>query len=112
MEIHYRRQYYKLAASRVRSNKTDRFPVTHVPSSHQLTWIDGTTANNRGLSFGIFQDGVDVKEKQDDSSELHNLDDRARHFRRSVLGISDPAGNGEPLRDRFVNTTESTPPSA
>jgi RHS repeat-associated protein len=47
-----------------RSDKTGRFLLENIPSGHQVMWIDGTTANNQGSTYGIFEDGVDVKAAQ------------------------------------------------
>jgi RHS repeat-associated protein len=47
-----------------RTDKTGRFLLSNIPSGHQVMWIDGTTAQNRGLSYGIYEDGVDIVAKE------------------------------------------------
>jgi hypothetical protein len=47
-----------------RTDGTGRFLLTDVPSGHQVMWIDGSTAQNRALTYGIYEDGVDIVAKK------------------------------------------------
>ncbi|MBS1801233.1 MAG: Ig-like domain-containing protein [Acidobacteria bacterium] len=47
-----------------RTDRTGRFLLTDVPSGHHVMWIDGSTAQNRDLTYGIYEDGVDIVAKK------------------------------------------------
>jgi len=48
----------QIGSTSVRTDKTGRFLIEHVPSGHQVMWIDGTTANGQNMSYGLYEDGV------------------------------------------------------
>ncbi len=48
----------------VHSDETGRFLLQNVPSGHQVMWIDGTTANHNGMTYGLYEDGVDITAAQ------------------------------------------------
>nr|WP_281292436.1 RHS repeat-associated core domain-containing protein [Terriglobus albidus] len=43
---------------------TGRFLLTNIPGGHQVMWIDGSTAKNGNLTYGIYEDGVDIIAKE------------------------------------------------
>jgi hypothetical protein len=59
-ESHFRTQRASDRHLVAHSDETGRFLLKNVPAGHQVMWIDGTSANSRGLSYGIFEDGVDI----------------------------------------------------
>jgi RHS repeat-associated protein len=50
----------RVGSVRVETDETGRFLLRDVPSGHVAMVIDGRTANRKGISYGVFEDGIDV----------------------------------------------------
>jgi RHS repeat-associated protein len=47
--------------NKILTDQTGRFLLKGVPAGHDLMIIDGASASRAGITYGIFQDGVDVQ---------------------------------------------------
>jgi RHS repeat-associated protein len=47
--------------SKILTDQTGRFLLQNVPAGHDVIIIDGASASRAGITYGIFQDGVDVQ---------------------------------------------------
>jgi len=52
----------QIGTNRTRSDGTGRFLLTSAASGHQVLLIDGTTANTPHKVYGLFEDGIDIKQ--------------------------------------------------
>ena len=48
----------------VRSDETGRFLLKNILGGHQVMWIDGSSANHNGMTYGLYEDGVDITAAQ------------------------------------------------
>jgi RHS repeat-associated protein len=54
----------RVGSNSTQSDATGRFLVVGVPAGHDVLVIDGRTANTQTVTYGVFEVGVDVKNRQ------------------------------------------------
>jgi RHS repeat-associated protein len=62
----------RVGSNSTQSDATGRFLVVGVPAGHDVLVIDGRTANTNTVTYGVFEVGVDVKNRQTNDLDYTN----------------------------------------
>ena len=62
----------RVGSSTTQSDATGRFLVVGVPAGHDVLVIDGRTANTQTVTYGVFEVGIDVKNRQTNDLDYTN----------------------------------------